>query len=389
MTINTIIGQVARGKDYFPRPDITDEIIGKLAAGGNVLLVAPRRVGKSSIMFNLLDNPPSKFIIIYYISESVNDANEFYRKLLHHIWEKIYGIKKYKSVWGTWAKEFSHYIDGISTDGVKFRQSSSIDYYEELRKLLKSLSLGEKIIVLIDEFSSTVENIMTDTDQKAAIHFLESKRVLRQDPDIQGKISFVYAGSIGLENIVGRMNSINRINDLVPVYIKPLNKKEANKLTGKILMGSEITLADEAIDHLCSIVEWLIPYYFQVILDESYKLVTAANTTVITREIIDASVNNALKKRIYFEHWFERLRKAYQGNDFRFIKDILNLISVQKTISSSEIIDLAYKYGLNDSRADLINSLKHDGYINNNDDPRVYRFNSPLLREWWNANVAN
>ena len=389
MAINTIIGQAARGKDYFPRPDITDEILRKLGAGDNVLLVAPRRVGKSSIMLNLLDNPPPQFRAIYYISESVNDENEFYKKLLHHIWEKISGIQKYKSIWKTWAKEFSAYIESIGPDGIKFRQNSSLDYYEELKKFLKAVPQDERIVVFIDEFSSTVENIIKDVGERAAIHFLELKRSLRQEPEIQGKLCFVYAGSIGLENIVGRINSINLVNDLAPVNVPPLNKTEAKELTDKILKGSGIAFADGAFEYLCSVIEWLIPYYFQITLDESHKILSAQNAAVITNDVIDESVKNALRHRIYFEHWFTRLRSAYHGNDFTFIKNLLNQIADKRALSSSEIIDLAFKYGLEDSRNNLVNTLKHDGYINNNDDPKVYRFNSYLLREWWNANIAN
>lgn len=37
----------------------------------------------------------------------------------------------------------------------------------------------------------------------------------------------------------------------------------------------------------------------------------------------------------------------------------------------------------------LVGILKHDGYLNNQEDPARYRFNSPVIREWWWRNVAN
>jgi hypothetical protein len=247
----------------------------------------------------------------------------------------------------------------------------------------------EKIVVLIDEFASTVENIIQDEGEKAAARFLESMRSLRQEPDIQGKLYFVYSGSIGIENIVNTINCINLINDLVPVTVPPLNKTETKVLSDKILNGSGISFQEGAFDYLLSIIEWWIPYYFQITLDEAYKIICERKTSIITNEIIDASVKTALKQRIYFEHWFTRLRKAYHGNEFSFIKELLNQISEKKTIPSGEVFDLACKYSINNSYNDLVNALKHDGYINNNDNPKVYRFNSFLLREWWHANIAN
>ena len=97
MAFKTIIGQVARGDDYFPRPQITDEIWKKLESGSNLLLVAPRRVGKTSILYNLLDKPKKNNIVIYYTSESVNNENEFYKKLFNHIVEELNIINKYSA----------------------------------------------------------------------------------------------------------------------------------------------------------------------------------------------------------------------------------------------------------------------------------------------------
>ena len=41
------IGKVPSGKDYFPRPEITDRLWSFIEAGHNVLFLAPSRFGKS------------------------------------------------------------------------------------------------------------------------------------------------------------------------------------------------------------------------------------------------------------------------------------------------------------------------------------------------------
>ncbi|MFA5252274.1 MAG: ATP-binding protein [Phycisphaerae bacterium] len=389
-TFKTIIGPVARGENYLPRTNITDEIWRKLDSGSNLLLVAPRRVGKSSILFHLLDNPKDNFLIAYYISESVNNENEFYTKLFHHILEKMTTLRRYGTIIKTLAKEFPSCVESIGSEGIKFRHGDSINYCDELRKLMqKTVQNNEKIIVLIDEFATTVENILQDEKEGAAIHFLETKRSIRQDPAMQNKLQFIYAGSIGLENIVSKMNQVNLVADLAPIVVPQLTGIEAMHLMEMILDGSEVTLAEGAFDHLLDIIEWRIPYYIQILLDESYKIIMERDSTIITKDDIDAAVRNALKQRIYFEHWFARLRKAYKENDFSFVKELLNIISEKKKVTSIEIYDYAVKYGIGDSYTNLVNALKYDGYINNNDNPKEYRFNSSLLREWWYENVAN
>lgn len=57
MAVNTTIGQPARGAEYFERPQITEKLWEKIQSGANILLAAPRRVGKSSIMFYCFNSP--------------------------------------------------------------------------------------------------------------------------------------------------------------------------------------------------------------------------------------------------------------------------------------------------------------------------------------------
>lgn len=388
--IRTIIGQTARGENYFPRTKITDEIWKKLGDGSNLLFIAPRRVGKSSILFHLLDNSRDDVPIIYYISESVNSENEFYKKLFHHLLEKITTVQKYKTLIKTMTKAFPSSIDSIGPKGIKFRQGTSVVYYDELVKFVEAMVFkDDKTIVLIDEFASTVENILQDEGERAAIHFLETKRIIRQMPETHSRLQFIYAGSIGLDSIVSRINSANLVNDLAPIDIPPLTKNEAWALTDKILKDSGITFEQGAFDHLLDVIEWWIPYHFQILLDESYKILVDQDSTVITKEIIDNAVKNTLSRGIYFDYWFTRLRKAYKGQEFSFVKEILNRISEENTLSSADVYNCAMKFGLADSYHDLVKALKHDGYIDNAADPKVYRFNSYLLREWWNANITN
>ena len=389
--MKTIIGQAARGENFFPRPLITNEIWAKLESGSHLLLVAPRRVGKSSILFNLLDKPNPGYIVVYYTSESVNSINEFYKKLFNKILEKVSGVQKYKKKIAGIAQDLLSRIESISVieGGIKLGESK-IQYLEMLNNLLEDINLGtDRLVVLIDEFSVTVENLIRDNDESTAINFLQTKREIRQAPQLSNKIQFIYAGSIGLENVVGSLNSSSLINDLSPVMIHPLSILEAEGLTTKIIDSSPYSFGKSAYDYLLEKIEWYIPFFFQVLLDEIDILLIETDTKIISKDIIDNAISKALKKKNYFEHWYERLRKAYKGKDFIFVKELLNIMSGKPLFKSIEIHDLAVKFNLEKTYRDLVNTLKYDGYINNENDPQIYRFNSNLLKQWWYRNVAN
>lgn len=52
-----IVGQPVSGTDYFERPAITNLIYRRLDVGSSLFMEAPRRVGKTSIMYHLRDKP--------------------------------------------------------------------------------------------------------------------------------------------------------------------------------------------------------------------------------------------------------------------------------------------------------------------------------------------
>ena len=52
-------------------------------------------------------------------------------------------------------------------------------------------------------------------------------------------------------------------------------------------------------------------------------------------------------------------------------------------ITYNEIHDLAVKYNIKETYKNLLNTLIDDGYINNDDEEKIYTFTSPILRMWW------
>ena len=63
--MKNVIGQAATGEDFYPRDLEIKHIYQRLDAGGNLYLNAPRRVGKTSIMLNLLKNPKPGYHFVY------------------------------------------------------------------------------------------------------------------------------------------------------------------------------------------------------------------------------------------------------------------------------------------------------------------------------------
>jgi ribulose bisphosphate carboxylase small subunit len=67
---------------------------------------------------------------------------------------------------------------------------------------------------------------------------------------------------------------------------------------------------------------------------------------------------------------------------------ILSQTAIKDIQNKYDYYNIATKYGVEDI-TNQINILVHDGYITKADDDSYYRFNSPLLQQWWLINIVN
>lgn len=378
-----ITGQSARKENFWQREKELKEILHKINSHQHILLVAPRRVGKTSLMHYLLDNPEDN-VVLYIDTESANSENEFWKKLFNKLMneEFINTLQNRAKKLGNKIKTLK--ISEITTKGIKFGESQEIEYIEAFKEIIKNLDIGKNIVIMIDEFAQTIENIMKYESVQSAKSLLAHHRELRQDRSLFEKITFIYAGSIGLESVAAKLDSISAINDLAVIKVPPLIQDDAKNFVETLAKANNINIDEQSIIYMLKQIEWLIPFYIQLIMDELRKI-----NVVITNEIIDNTFKSLLENRNHFEHWHIRL-KSLEDNEYKFAKEVLNFVSENDIITSSEILNIATKYTLlEDTAKEVRNSLVYDGYINNNDNIKEFRFNSPILKMWWYKNVAN
>src|SRR6185503_15591059 len=115
----TITGDAATGERYLRRDYINDLFWEEVKKGNHILFVAPRRVGKTSIMKDLAENCPESFAAIYQNIEGVKSGNEFYQRLFSLILQCIdrSPLDKAKAFIANCRKKYS--IQEISRAGIK------------------------------------------------------------------------------------------------------------------------------------------------------------------------------------------------------------------------------------------------------------------------------
>ena len=391
-------GRAADGEDtYFQRKNIETKIWTKIKQGEDLLLAAPRRTGKSSILKYLERNPRDGYLIKYKSVQSVDSINEYFKQIYKLLLEddSIFSFYKmhYEKAKGA-VKSFISKIRGISADGIKIDPEERVDYYSECKILLKTLPKDFDILLfLIDEFPDAVKNISIN-DKKEAIHFLQLIRDLRQELS-NISLQFVYSGSIGLGNVVKKLGRIDLINDIQNIEVPPLTQNEAKELITRLALGlrgvkENFEISDQIQDYILRKDSWLIPYYIQIIVDELFDdfIETDKNPTESTiDEIINKIIRNRYKYQDYFENWKTRLKQALERKEYNCALEILNYISTNGSMDYDSIYNTSEKHGIEDLK-DITNVLEYDGYINKNQG-KIYMFNSIILKEWWYINVAS
>ena len=185
--MRNIVGNVARGSDFWERKEEIEDIWDAIDNGSHILLVAPRRVGKTSIMYQLKDESKDNYYPIYIDTESADSQNEF--------WQKLFSVLNNDDGINTTKAKFKNVIDHIanikiekiSSAGVVFGDGSNLNYKEAFKRFIKDLDHDKKLIIMIDEFAQTVENIISYEDKKNAASLLKAHRELRQDAELSKK----------------------------------------------------------------------------------------------------------------------------------------------------------------------------------------------------------
>lgn len=376
--MRNIVGQTPRGQDFFKRTAIINKIYRRLEAGNHIFLSAPRRAGKTSIMRFLEDNPRQDFAFIYINTEDIDDNEDFFRLLCEELMDSE-AVRKMTKLVESSKSLFATFTEKITKIKlwdleVEINRGEPSTYRDEFHALLKKLNSKKfTIIIMLDEFPITLEKILKKHGEYEAVHFLHCNRSLRQEAN-QG-IQFVYTGSVGLASIASKLNATAALNDLNVVEIPPLSMAEARRFTNKLLNSYGVPYEEGAIKYLLDQLQWLMPFFIQLVVQvliDEYETRKRVINQAFIKKAIDRSSSH--RNHLYFVNYYTRLEKSLPPDEAKLAKKILLEIAIKTEVP----IDTFEKYP--HSRR-ILEMLVLDGYINNNQD--AYRFNSPILRDWW------
>lgn len=382
--MKNVVGQTPRGNDFYPRTGVINKIYRRLDSGNNLYLSAPRRSGKTAIMLALEDTPREGYIFAYLNVEDCATPEDYFRLLAENL-EQSEAQGKLAKLGEKTRKGLTTFFEGVKKVKISILEIETNNntapkprYSEVFEQLLSNLeSENTTIVIMVDEFPVAVENIAKAQGNAAAVAFLHANRGMRQRA---GKgIRFVYTGSIGLPNVARKLDPAPTINDLNVVEIPPLSESEGLDMSKKIFTGYGLVVGDEVILYMLGQIEWLMPFFIQLVIQLLIDESESAEGNVIDKNMVDKVLLKAANHRnnIYFASYYDRLDKTLPEDQSQQAKTMLAEIAEKGSVPVA-----AFQQA---HAQTVLETLEYDGYIH--EQGGYYRFNSPILRMWWRKNA--
>jgi len=424
--MRNINGAHATGDDFFGREPELLRLVRTLL-NDSVLLSAPRRVGKSSLILRLQDLLRSGFqshslrqlldeqgllkpileltsVPIFINVEDCTSELEFAKKLALGLQQQGHFRAGLQQELGSIIRTFMESV-GVSKPPVPGLDLPLGDatVTATIRGLIDSLfsniqaqsNSGRPIIAIdeLPEFLLALEK--QDHGVRRVSEFLHWLRALRQQSS--DCVRWIFLGSIGLDTFVDQRSLTKTLAGLVPMSLGAWEPNEADGFLRAIgpAVGLELDAAVRAKILECA--GWAIPYHLQIIIQSLVELksarlpVNGQSLTAVTTGDVAAAIERLLQPDGYmrFDTWRQRLRDQLGDSEHRVAMLILKRLCTAPQGLPRELLQLELlRFRPQDppeATAELLSRLlamlQRDGYLLEQNGQ--YAFRSFLLREYW------
>jgi hypothetical protein len=358
------MGRLAAGSAFFDRQETISQAWDLLKTS-NLLLLAPRRVGKSSLLNRMHETSGEMGYSSLYLS--VPDAEDE----LDFIKRMVRGFRD--APWSScgWASSFRANVPSdlevVLKTGLLELKAKNFDWRrpaDELETLLKSSD--SQTLLLIDELPLLIGSIVNqDPGGTRAERFLLWLKRLRE----QYSPRWFFAGSIGLDSVARRLKLSGTIHDLQPVELGAFTPETARSYLMARGQLHQWTLSAETIDAIMTAVEWPIPFYLNLVF-EQLRMVVAERQNPPSPELVEIALQQLMRHgRTHFDHWNERLGKMFDDRMAHYCEMVLAMACREASGVAISTVELRLRQEIADdsqrseTSRQLFDLLISDGYL--------------------------
>ena len=370
---------------------------------GHMVLTAPRRTGKTSVMDYLRDHPENGFSVVSINVQDLTHPADFFQVLLDGFHDAYpdFVRDQLAAGWGL-VSDVLRKVDAVGVGGFKIAlRRSDPDWRTNWRRhgdtfLAQARDTGVRILFIIDEFPDMLLNLSRN-DEGLLREFLAWFRSQRQSPvPARDSIRWLVGGSVNLAGTLDALGLVDLINDLEDVPLPPLTDGDIQAFVNEMLSGRDVPFDADVPQRLIARLGRPIPLFMQMATHDLYRLWKRERRRIVATDVdavFDAMiVGSAARTRL--QHFHSRIRQYYASPKRSIAYALLGQISVsdsglrraallqetERTLTELDVALPAHERRQEFNR--LMLDLENDFYIVEVED-EFYDFASGVLKSWW------
>lgn len=391
------------GANFFDREFELKVLEERIRVGTHTLLTAQRRMGKTSLVRELLRRlgETGDLEVVFLDVEAAMDTADMIAELsararsVQGAWGRI------KSSFANALKGVDNRIEELSFSELKVKLRAGIDTGNWLQQgdaVFSALASNERPVVLaIDELPILVNRLLKDDNGRI---MPEGKRVTeaflswlrRNGQEHQGRISIIVSGSVGLEPILEQAALSAHANIFSPFDLNPWSEETATLCLKELAESYDITLPLEIRQSMCKRLRCCIPHHVQMFFDKlQIHLDKECRQKATCEDVEWVYLHEVLSVRgqMDLQHYEGRLSTILGTTGYPIALEILTHTAVKGSLDDETVSRYEKYFSAQDgdgipSIEHVLHVLHHDGYLERTKDC-TSRFVSGLLEDWWRS----
>ncbi|MDG4594335.1 MAG: hypothetical protein P9F75_01350 [Candidatus Contendobacter sp.] len=368
----------------FGRTIETAELWRLFKEGRNLLMLAPRRIGKTFQINHLRDTAAEHgFRAIVLEVAGFREEKDFFRQCCATIQEELSTGAKVMTAFGERLSRVWRGHEGGGDWRQALLQTDWRDFANHLLAHLDEHKNEPPWLILVDELPIFVLALRERGGVQAVSDFLYALRNMRQK---YRQVRWLYTGSIGLDSVARRDSVEGALNDLDVFPFAPFAPDTARAFLADIARRRGRTLHEDAAEIILRRLGWLSPYYLEKVAEDACTLAGTGDVLDLPRAQTALDRMLDLEKRTYWSTWREHLDRNFIDPERSRLYTVLETVAKSDAGAGSDALLPALNRGGEPvgeaALRHLLDTLLADGYLAV-DSERRYRFRMNLLREWW------
>ncbi len=393
-------GPWVSGEDFFNRDTEVRRLTELIDDGNNILIVAPRRVGKTSLVretFRRMEERNRDYLLFADVQHcSTPEELIATISLVAYPYQAL--RDKILDVFSAFWKQFRENVESVGSNElleIKFREGLTGDWQAKGQKILQNLAQADRpIAICFDELPIMLTRLLSASNEsdyepkkKSAGVFLTWLRHVMGNH--QDKLRFIVCGSIGLEPVLKRHGLSHTITQLRAFPLEPWNRETAGACLGALAARYALKWTDEAretlLDHLGS----YIPHHVQMFFGHLYEDCVKRSVNLLAPKDVERVYQTSmLSTRGHAEmaDYEERLLRVLERDSVILALDLLTETAVAGALEPKNALLLAQSLTLKNPDAvlrEVLDILQHDGYLEWDEHAKAWLFVSRLVKDWW------